>query len=175
MKNCGKCGKEFTYTDYRLIDGTFKKDCLSKKDDIQNLCIDCLSKMAKDGSLKLKNSDNYADMITGKIGAVVLQSCLDERYELDKDNMIELLKDFDDSERLYEFKKRIHQNYGKGKNKYKIAISYQKCGYVDVYGKDLTEALSWAKDHIDDFELSDDDEYIDGSYEIDEESTIAAN
>ena len=22
MKNCGRCGKEFTYTDYRLIDGT---------------------------------------------------------------------------------------------------------------------------------------------------------
>ena len=38
--------------------------------------------MAKDGSLKLENSDNYADMITGKRGAVVLRSCLDERYEL---------------------------------------------------------------------------------------------
>ena len=46
---------------------------------------------------------------------------------------------------------------------------------MDVYGKDLAEALSWAKDHIDDFKLSDDDEYTDGSYEIDEESTIAAN
>lgn len=174
-KFCGKCGLAFGYGNYRLIDGSYKEACFAKEDDVQNLCISCLCKMAREGTLKLKNSDNYTDMITGKKGACLLRSCYDERYELEKDTMLEFLKSFNDAEKYCEFQKTIRQNYAKDKNKYKIAISYQKCGYVDVYGKDLEEALAWAKDHIDDFELSEDDDYVDGSYEVDEESTRAAN
>lgn len=174
-KICGKCGRDFGFGSYRMIDASFKKVCFAKEDDIQNICLSCLCEMARKGTLKLKNSENYTDMITGKKGACLLHSSYDQRYELEKDTMLEFLKSFNNAEKYCEFQKMIHQNYAKNKNKYKIAITYQKSGYVEVYGRDLEEALKWAKDHVDDFELSDDDDYVDGSYMIDEESTWAVN
>lgn len=61
------------------------------------------------------------------------------------------------------------------KKQYKIAVAYQKMGYIDVCGDSIEDAIGWAKTHLDELPLPKEETYLEKSYEIDEESSKAAN
>ena len=56
-----------------------------------------------------------------------------------------------------------------------IIVEYSMWGTVKVKADSLEEAIKYAEDHIEELEIPDDPEYIDGSYKIDVESTIYNN
>lgn len=61
------------------------------------------------------------------------------------------------------------------KKPYKIAVVYQEMGYIEVCGDDVEDAIDWAQTHINDLPLPKSGTYLEGSYEIDEESSRNAN
>lgn len=61
------------------------------------------------------------------------------------------------------------------KKPYKIAVVYQEMGYIEVCGDSIEDAIDWAQTHINELPLPKDGSYLEGSYEIDEESSKAAN
>ena len=54
---------------------------------------------------------------------------------------------------------------------YKIEVSWTNTGSVFFEGKDVDSALETAKELIDDIQLPEDSEYLDGSFQIEEETT----
>lgn len=52
---------------------------------------------------------------------------------------------------------------------YKIPVSYSVYGEVEVEANSLEEALEYAKNNIRDLELPDDPQYIEDSYEINDD------
>lgn len=52
---------------------------------------------------------------------------------------------------------------------YKIPVSYSVCGEVEIEANSLEEALEYAKDNIRDLELPDEPQYIEDSYEINDD------
>lgn len=61
------------------------------------------------------------------------------------------------------------------KKQYKIAVVYQKMGYINVCGDSIEDAIEWAKTHLNELPLPKDEFYLEESYEIDEESSKVAN
>lgn len=61
------------------------------------------------------------------------------------------------------------------KKPYKIAVVYQKMGYIDVCGDSIEDAIEWAKTHLDELPLPKEETFLEGSYKIDEESSKVAN
>lgn len=52
---------------------------------------------------------------------------------------------------------------------YKIPVSYSVCGEIEVEANSLEEALEYAKDNVRDLELPDEPQYIEDSYEINDD------
>lgn len=52
---------------------------------------------------------------------------------------------------------------------YKIPVSYSVCGEIEVEANSLEEALKYAKDNVRDLELPDEPQYIEDSYEINDD------
>ena len=52
---------------------------------------------------------------------------------------------------------------------YKIPVVWSMMGYVFVEARNEYEAMQYAKDHIDDFEIPTDGRYLDDSFEVDME------
>ena len=49
-------------------------------------------------------------------------------------------------------------------NKYRIAVTWEMCGYIDVESDTLEEAMQKVKDDPDDFSLPVENDYVDGSF-----------
>lgn len=65
-----------------------------------------------------------------------------------------------------------------GKITYMIPVTYGMTGHVPVCmdeGTSPEEALQWAKDHSDQIKLPNDAEYLEDSFQIDEEGVIYDN
>lgn len=52
---------------------------------------------------------------------------------------------------------------------YKVPVVWSAMGYVLVEAEDGEEAMKYVKEHLDEFPLPANGEYIDDSFEIDEE------
>lgn len=57
----------------------------------------------------------------------------------------------------------------KRKNTYKVPVVWSAMGYVLVEADDVEEAKNYVKEHLDEFPLPRDGEYLDDSFEVDEE------
>lgn len=55
------------------------------------------------------------------------------------------------------------------KNTYKVPVVWSAMGYVLVDAEDGESAKRYVKDHLDEFPLPKDGEYLDDSFEVDEE------
>lgn len=68
-----------------------------------------------------------------------------------------------------------YKNYVSENGEYLLSVEWSVFSTIVVKGKDvhnLQEAIDFAKDNYDDIPLSSDNEYIDGSYTINEENAI---
>lgn len=54
---------------------------------------------------------------------------------------------------------------------FKVPVVWSMMGYVDVEADDAEEAMVYAKEHKDEFHLPYNGEYVDDSFEVDEEGT----
>ena len=60
-------------------------------------------------------------------------------------------------------------------SKFKIGASYRVWGIVEVEAETLEQAIDWAKSNKFDIELPTNAEYIDDSFEIDDDIELAEN
>ena len=58
------------------------------------------------------------------------------------------------------------------KKEFIIPIYWQVAGRLKVQANSLEEALDWANEHEDEIELDSDAEYLDGTFEIEQEEDI---
>ena len=58
------------------------------------------------------------------------------------------------------------------KKEFIIPIYWQVAGRLKVQANSLEEALEWANEHEDEIELDSDAEYLDGTFEIEQEEGI---
>ena len=55
---------------------------------------------------------------------------------------------------------------------FKIPVQYEVYGEVEVEASSLEEAIQYAKNNIEDLPLADEPEYIDGSYQINDDMNL---
>ena len=55
---------------------------------------------------------------------------------------------------------------------YQIPVVYSMYGRVDIEANSVEEAFEYANDHVDDLPLPENGDYLDGSYEIDDNGVV---
>lgn len=61
------------------------------------------------------------------------------------------------------------------KKVFKVAVTYSCYGTVPIEAESVEEAIKYAEDNIDELPLPDNAGYVDGSYEISSQDTLAIN
>lgn len=55
---------------------------------------------------------------------------------------------------------------------YKIPVSYEMCGLIEVEADSIKEAIEYAIEHADDYDLPNEEHYIDGSWQTETDEEI---